>query len=144
MAGSVSKNKSLMTARQLGVMFVFFFLANCVVIYIANRLFPSNVVLGTYFHTLPMALVYSMTVLTIMTTGAAPVIEFFLKMTKAELTELFWTVLYFVLNFVVVWAVARLAVYLGLGVSSWRVVAVLAIILALCQRIVVEAITDKA
>lgn len=143
MKKSAQINSSLLTARQLEVMFIFFFLANCVVIYLANHLFPNNVVLGTYFHSPLMALIYSMVVLTLATTGAVPVIEYLFQVTKAESTEIHWIILSFLLNFVSVWVVARLATFLGMGISSWRVVAILAIILSLSQRVVVKTIIEK-
>lgn len=132
-----------MTAKQLSLMFVFFFLGNCIVVYLAHRLFPNDVVLGTYFHTPLMALVSSMTALTLVTTGSAPVVESLIQVTKAKLTEPYWIISSFLLNLVSVWVIARFASMFGMGVSSWGVVAILAIILGLSQRVLVKTIVNR-
>lgn len=47
-----------------------------------------------------------------------------------------WMAVYFVINFVGIWLIARFADQVGFGISSWLVAAVLAVVLNVVQAIV--------
>lgn len=49
------------------------------------------------------------------------------------LTPMEWMIKYFIVNFVGVWAITRFSEQFGLGVSSWFVVVILAVVLDLVQ-----------
>ncbi|MBP9670595.1 hypothetical protein KBD75_04310, partial [Candidatus Woesebacteria bacterium] len=51
-----------------------------------------------------------------------------------------WMALYFVVNFLVIWEITRFADNLGLGVSSWGVVLLLAAVFDMAQGVVMMSI----
>lgn len=121
---------------QLAILFVALFIINSLVFYLANLLFPGNVVLGTHMIDKWTALFGSMLILSAIGVGATPLIEvvsdaFNIKMGMRE-----WTVLYFILNAVAIWFISRMAEMVGLGISSWFVVVILAVILDMLQGMV--------
>lgn len=132
------------TTTQLVVMFVLFMIAHSVVIYLANLLFPNAVVLGTSRLTPGLALLNSMVVFTIIAVGMVPILEYLAKLRNMRIMDMHWMVLYFLINFVGLWLVARAAETLGLGLSSWRVVAILAIVLDAVQGLAVKLAVERA
>lgn len=130
------KTKSAL-AKNPGLMLVFtyvvLFIVNSIVVYLANRWYPQAVVLGTASITAGWALIHSMGTLALIATFAIPFMRWYEDMKGKMLTSKQWMIKYFILNFVGVWLIARFADNLGLGVSSWRVVAVLALVLDFAQ-----------
>ncbi|OGV96638.1 hypothetical protein A2W24_01600 [Microgenomates group bacterium RBG_16_45_19] len=128
------------TTQETGLILVITFgvlwMVNSLVLYLAHRLFPSYIVLGT--ANLPMwwAVLDSMAVLALLNTFTIP----FVRQTEAKRGQMFsnkeWMVLYLGLNFVGIWVIARLAEFIGLGISSWMVALVLAVVLDGVQGVV--------
>ena len=82
------------------------------------------------------AVLDSMAVLALLNTFTIP----FVRQTEAKRGQMFsnkeWMVLYLGLNFVGIWVIARLAEFIGLGISSWMVALVLAVVLDGVQGVV--------
>lgn len=146
MQASARKNQPLnptMSLTQLSVGFVGFFIANAIVFYLANRLFPTQLVLGTHLLTPFAALMYANFVFTLLLVGATPVIEAVAEQTQTKLKDMHWMGLYFVINTAALWFVARFAEQLGLGIASWLVAVLVAIVLDFVQGMVVKVVTDN-
>lgn len=143
MRAAAMSSSMMMSAQQLSVMYVAFFIINSIVIWLANRWYPNAVVLGTHIHSPLMGLVYSMVVFTLLVVGAVPVIEYVTAQMKWRLSNRDWMMLYFVVNLVALWVVARFAEQLGMGLSSWVVVAVLSVIINLAQGMAVKFVVMK-
>lgn len=129
-----------MTAKQLAKIFVIFFMINFVLVYLANRFFPSNVVLGTYFHSVNMALIYSSVALTLLVAGILSGVNCLLEQLKSDFFQGRILVMLFLANSVSVWLVGRMAQYLGMGISSWFVAVVLGLVLALVQKMTLRQV----
>jgi uncharacterized membrane protein YvlD (DUF360 family) len=109
---------------------------NAVVIYFANSLMPQQVVLGTYSISHTWAIILSSGALALLTTFLMP----FISMYETKMKRL-WTppelmAMYLLINFVAIWLVTRFSEIFGLGVSSWFVVLILAVIMDLLQGMV--------
>lgn len=111
------------------------FTINSLVIYLANLWFPHHVVLGTQSLSPIWALFLSMGFLSLINTFAIPFMNQYEKSRKQPLTPKDWITAYFVLNFIGLWLVTRAAEQLGLGITSWLVAAILAVILDVFQGI---------
>jgi len=111
-------------------------LVNIIVIWLANMLVPSNVVLGTMSLTPLWALVLSASVLSWFTVVLIPVIHEWEFRQKRDLTPVQWMAAYLVINFVGLWLLTRVSDIFGLGVSSWLIVLVLAAVLDFAQGMV--------
>lgn len=111
------------------------FAVNSLVIYLANLWFPQNVVLGTQSLSPTWALFLSMGVLSLINTFAIPFMNQYEKSRKQPLTPKDWMAAYFVLNFTGLWLVTRAAEQLGLGITSWVIAAILAVIIDVFQGI---------
>ena len=113
------------------------FAVNALVIYLANIYFPQYVVLGTFNINLPWAIFHSMGTLALINILVIPFIREIERWKGRMLTSMEWMMKYFVGNFVGVWAITRFSEQFGLGVSSWFVVLVLAIVLDLVQGVAI-------
>lgn len=119
----------------LVITYLTLFVINILVIYLANLLFPQYVVLGTAHVSKTWAILHTMGILALVDTFAIP---FFREIEKAKgkmFTSKDWMAAYFILNFVGVWLITRLADQLGFGITSWVIAAILAVILNLAQGI---------
>lgn len=94
---------------------------NFVVLYFANLLFPREVVLGTYFLSSGWAIFHSMILLTLVDTFIIPVVHYHESVRGSMYSSKEWMLLYFVLNSLAVWVIARFANNLGFGISAWWV-----------------------
>lgn len=112
------------------------FLVNALILYIANRYYPNAVVLGTGSITLSWSLIHSMGTLALINVFAIPFIREWETRKGKMLTSSQWMIKYFLINFVGLWLLARHADNLGMGLASWKVVVVLAILLDIAQGIV--------
>lgn len=119
----------------LVITYFILFAVNSLVIYLANLWFPQNVVLGTQSLSPTWALFLSMGVLSLINTFAIPFMNQYEKSRKQPLTPKDWMAAYFVLNFIGLWLVTRAAEQLGLGITSWVIAAILAVILDVSQGI---------
>ena len=117
----------------LVVTYFVLFVINGFVVLLANSLFPQQVVLGTQYITKGWAIIHSMGTLALLGTFAIPFIREYEKSRGKMFSSAEWMVAYFVLNFVGIWLITRLAEQLGLGISSWVVALVLAVVLDVVQ-----------
>lgn len=115
--------------------FFLLLIVNSVVIYVANLLFPKNVVLGTINIPIWWAVVCSMGILALVGTFAVPFIREYEFKSGKMFTNKQWMGTYLLLNFLGVWVIARMATFVGLGISSWVVALVLAIVLDAAQGV---------
>ncbi len=107
--------------------------SNAVVLYLANLVFPALVVLGTISIPPLWGILHSMGVLALIDTFALPFVRVFEKQRGKMLATKEWMVAYFLLNFAGVWLVTRFPDQFGLGVRSWAVAVVLALVLDVVQ-----------
>lgn len=109
------------------------FVINALIIWLANTLFPNNVVLGTWSISKPWAIIHSMGILALIDTFSIP----FIRMCEIKRKKMFsskdWMIAYFLINTAGVWLIARFAGEIGLGISSWIVAVFLAIVLDIFQ-----------
>jgi len=117
----------------LVVTYFILFVLNGLVVLLANSLFPQQVVLGTQYITKGWAIIHSMGTLALLGTFAIPFIREYERFRGKMFSPTEWMVAYFVLNFVGVWLITRLAEQLGFGISSWVVALVLAAVLDVVQ-----------
>lgn len=140
MAIALSKEK---VQAQHGLMmfytFLILFAVNSLVIMIANKLFPTHVVLGTYSISYWWALYHSIFKLTVIAVFVMPFITFYEWKNNVMFTPKQWMLTYFVVNIVSIWEITRFAENLGLGVSSWLVVVLLAVALDWVQGMAMMA-----
>lgn len=136
-AATATTTQRSLSFLQLIVMFVVLFVVNSIVVYIANLLFPSNVVLGNHMIDMWSALFMSMLVLTVINVGAIPVIEMVGHGMRWTPSNRDWMVLFFFINAVALWILGRMAEMIGIGFSSWFVVVLLAAVLDVIQGLVV-------
>ena len=129
---------------QLAMMVVAFSVVSVIVLYIANMLFPENVVLGNHIVTPMMGLLMSSIVISLLGVSATPLIEWARKAFNMTLTASHWMLLYLVINTLAVWLVARFAEILGLGVSSWVVALGLGFVLDVAQGLLVKMLFTPA
>ena len=123
------KNPGMMMVISYLVMLV----ANVVVLWFAAQWFPQYIVLGTISLTMTWALWLSMGKLALIDTFAMPFFTEWEARRGRELTPTDWSVGYFLVNFVGLWVITRFADIFGLGVTSWVVVAGLALVLDIVQ-----------
>jgi hypothetical protein len=143
---SQQSTKTVATTTPANWMFIIFgalFVTHAVVIYVASLMFPEAVVLGTNTISPMMALLYSVFVFTLIVVAAMPVIESYQAAQRKVLSNTQWMVIYFILNFVGLWLVARFAEQLGLGLASKYVVLALALGLDIVQGLVVTSLMKK-
>lgn len=125
----LSNNAGLVLVKSLLVMFVI----NILVVFLAHMVFPAYVVLGTGTLSIVWALALSMGILSLIDTFTIPFVRVFENYRKRMFSPVEWMVTYFVINFVGIWLISRGAEQLGLGVRSWIVVLVLAVVLDVVQ-----------
>jgi len=132
-----------MTAKQLSHIFVAFLIGHSLVIYLANRFFPMTVVLGNHVLSPTMAVLSSMVVFTLIAVGAIPVIEHLAESQRRRLSSFDWMTMFTFINAGGLWLVTRFAEQLGLGVSSWLAVVILALVMDVVQGLLVMKVIDS-
>jgi hypothetical protein len=128
---------------QLGAIFLIMLVVNVLVVYATNMFFPYMVVLGNARYTAFSALLFSMFAFTLVLTLATPVIERVAAALSVKLGMMHWMGLYFVLNTVTLWSLARQAETFGLGIASWGVVVILAFVLNFLQGLAITKLVYK-
>lgn len=118
---------------KLSMTFIAMFVVNMVVIYIANLLFPNNVVLGNMNLDVFWALVISSAAIALLTVLVMPLLRMYERSKKRDMTPGEMMGVYLIINFVILWLISRAAEVFGLGLSSWLVVLLLAVVLDLVQ-----------
>ncbi len=127
---------------RLSLMFVYFMVVDSIILYLGHVVLPSQIVLGTYQISPLLAVIQSMLFFSLLAVVAVPVIELVAQYLKFKLSDLHWIVATFVVDFVGLWMVARLADMLGLGISSWVIVAVLAVCFDLGQGLAIRMLRN--
>ena len=116
--------------------YVLVYLVNVAVLYLANMFFPQQVVLGTFSMSPAWALLHSMGALALLNTFGVPIARLVERIRGRMLTDKEWMIKYFILNFVGLWLISRFSDQFGLGISSWYVAAILAVVLDMVQGLV--------
>lgn len=116
--------------------YIALFIVNTVVVFIASVIFPLYVVLGTFNLTTSWSLIHSMTLLALANVFVIPFVREYEHRVGKMFTNNQWMAVYFVINFIGIWLIARFADQVGFGISSWLVAAVLALVLNIVQAIV--------
>lgn len=116
--------------------FFLLFASSSLALLAANALFPSNVVLGTMSLSPGWAVALSMGTLSTFLTLAIPFSDVLEKWKGGLLTPLDWMLNYFLLNAALLWLISRASDVFGLGISSWYVVAALAMAFDVAQTVV--------
>ncbi|HAV15179.1 MAG TPA: hypothetical protein DCX25_02525 [Candidatus Pacebacteria bacterium] len=132
-------NPGMMLVITYGALFA----VNALVVYAANMFFPQYVVLGTATISLALAIVLSMGTLALIDTLAIPFIHEIEKLKKRMLTPMEWMIKYLILNFLGLAVITRFSYQFGLGVSSWYMIAALAIVLDLVQGIAMMELGER-
>jgi len=127
------------TGVNLVISFLILFVVNSAIIMLGNRFFPHQVVLGTYSISYWWAIYHSMLKFTLMTTFVMPFVALYEWKKNTTFTNMQWMGTYLVVNVVGLWAITRFANNLGLGVSAWWVVLVLAVVLDWVQGMAMMA-----
>jgi hypothetical protein len=127
--------------RNPNMLFVLIFFVvmavNALVLHFANAMFPMQVVLGTYSLSYFWSLVLSSGVIALITTFVMPFITDVANQMKKVLSPVEMMIIFFVVNFGAIWLVTRESQVFGLGVSSWLVVLVLAVVMDFLQGLAV-------
>lgn len=110
--------------------------SNLLVIYLANLLFPSHIVLGTFALTSTWALWLSSSKLALLGLLVMPLVAYREWKTKKDFRPQDWIMLYALVNIASLWIVTRFAEIYGLGASSWLVILGLALVMNFVQGIV--------
>ncbi len=127
----LSNNAGLVLVKSFFVMFV----VNVTIVLIAHMVFPAFVVLGTGTLSVVWALALSTGILSLVGTFVIPFVRVFENYRKRMFSPSEWMIAYFIINFVGIWLISRGAEQLGLGVRSWIVVLVLAVVLDIVQGV---------
>jgi len=138
---NMPKTSAAVSSSNPSMKFVmtFFVMAavNAVVIFLANMFFPSQVVLGTMSISHTWAVVLSAGTLAWFTMLFFPLVKSWELSKKRNLTPTEMMAAYLVINFVGLWSVTRVSELFGLGLSSWVVVLILAVVLDFLQGMAV-------
>ncbi len=121
------------TSAQMTMIFLVQLLLNSVVIWLANIVFPSQVVLGTAYFTLGWAIFHSMLALSLIGTLVVPLFEWKQEMMGKALTSQHWMIGYLAINFAGIWVITRFSEQFGLGISAWWVGLLLAAVFDFVQ-----------
>lgn len=135
MAKKVTAHTGSMYTKNFFILFV----TNSLLVFLMHSFFPKNIVLGTEHITLNWALFHAVGTLTVINTLAIPIVHEFENARGKMFDSKEWTATYLILNFVGLWVISRFAEQLGLGISSWKVVLAMAIVLDIVQGIVMMA-----
>lgn len=127
MAIALSKEKVQAThGLMMLYTFIALFLTNSLLLILANYLFPTAVVLGSSSAPYWWAIYHSMLKLTVIAVFVMPLVTYYEWKNKVVATSKQWMLIYFIVNLLAFWEITRFAENLGLGVSSWMVVVILA------------------
>lgn len=123
--------------------FFILLIVNSLIIWLANMFFPKNIALGTWSITKFQAIVQSMGILALIDVFSIPFIkEYEIKRNK-KMSPKNWMIAYFLINTAGIWLIARLAGYIGMGISSWLVAVILGLILDSVQSWTVKLFTSS-
>ena len=133
----MAKTQSMPKDRNPGMMLFFAYvivtLVSAVVIYLGNMFFPDQIVLGTVSIPLMWAVALSAGKLGLVTTFASVFFREWELRRGRDLSAAEMMGAYFVFHFATLWFISRFAEIFGLGLASWVVVLVLAVVLDVLQ-----------
>lgn len=124
---------------QMSITFFLLWTVNALVIGLANKFFPNNIVLGTMSLAHYVALFLSSGVLAWAATITMPIFTEIEMRKQIVLSPQHWMIGYLIINLISIWSVARFAEAIGLGISSWVFVFGLAAILDFVQGMTMMA-----
>lgn len=130
---NMKKNSNYTLLLAIGI-------ANAIVLYLSNMFFPTYVVLGNNVLSPILATVVTGFLLAAITALPLPIMKAVGLKTK---NELYLAVVYLIFNVVGLWVLARLANYVGFGVSSYIVILVLGFVLNILQYGVWKMVSGK-
>ncbi len=134
------KEMKIVTKDNPGMMFTISFVLvaciNFVVFYLANMFFPHDVVLGTVSIPAAWAILLSGIFLSMFTVLLMPFLTEWENKRGSLMSPVEMMVIYLLINGVGLWLLTRKSEFFGLGVSSWFVVAAVAVVLDLVQGLV--------
>ncbi|MDQ5951021.1 MAG: hypothetical protein QG639_298 [Patescibacteria group bacterium] len=140
----MAKSTGIRFEDNPGMMFVISFftvaLINFLVIWLANLWFPTNVVVGNVSLTPAWAAMLFGSALSLLTVLFLPFVTVWEQRIKRDLKPQEMMLLYLVFNFVSVWLLTRKSEVFGVGVTSWLVVLVLAVVFDIFQGLVMMQI----
>jgi len=126
------KTKVIKTSgHKLAIAYPILFAINSITLLLANTIFPEKVVLGTHYIPVSWAIIHSMGTLALINILAIPFIEYLQE--KKDIPETKLWIKNLLINFVGIWAITRFAKQLGLGVTSWFITLLLAIVFTITQ-----------
>lgn len=125
--------KNQPTGIELSISFVVLYVSNILGVYLANMFYPKMVVLGTFGLTTTEALLLSTGALAVVNTLLMPLFHIYENGRKRMLSSTEWMIGYAVLNTVALWLISRVPMVLGLGMSSWLPLVLLAVFLDFIQ-----------
>ena len=120
---------------MLVISFFILFAVNSLVLYFANLLFPTQIVLGNQSVTYGWSFIHSMATLTMLNIFLIPIIREYENKIGKMISPMCWMKTYLIANFIGLWVLARFANQLGMGLSSWVVALFLALALDIAQGI---------
>lgn len=127
--------------------FVAMMVTNVAVILAANALFPNQIVLGSLSVPFWWAVYHSMFKLSVVTLLALFGVTIYEWKAKTIFTPSQWMSLYLAVNTIVLWCITRSAEQMGLGVSAWWVLLILAGVFDFLQGMVMmflgKAVIEK-
>jgi hypothetical protein len=124
------------TAMQMVKNYVYLLPTNALVLYLANMWFANEVVLGTASLSLWWSIGMSAGKLTLVAVLATPLIEAWGKAQKRVLSTKDWMMAFLAINFAALWVITRFPEQFGIGVTSWVVVLIMAVVLDIVQGFV--------
>jgi hypothetical protein len=127
----------------LVIMYAVLLVVHLIVFAVLGFVFPNVMVFGTHQVSVLAGLLMSSIVFTFLTIGAIPVIEAVQSTLKIKLSNMQWMVAYYVLDFVSLWVLARFAEQLGMGISSWKAIAFIAILFDCAQGLAITSLMKR-
>lgn len=121
------------TGLKLVYSYFVFLIINGLVLWLANILFPAKIVLGTWSISKFWAIVHSMGILALIEVFAIPLVREFEIKKKKTFSIKERMIAYLLINTLGIWLIARGAEQFGMGISSWIVAVILALVLSLLQ-----------
>lgn len=120
----------------LVISYLLLFTVNALVLWLAYLLFPDKIVLGTISISKTWSVIHSMGMLTLINAFAIPIIREYELTAERMLKNQEWMLVYFAINFTGIWLITRFADQIGMGITSWNVALILAVVLDVLQGIV--------
>ncbi len=137
MAKSLTSKEAIQAKTGVHLIYSFatMLAVNTLVLMIANNFFPTHIVLGTNSISYWWAMHHSMVKLAMIGTFVMPLVAYYEWKRGKIFSPKEWMMTYMVVNTVALWGISRFATNLGLGISAWWVVLILAAVFNWAQGI---------